>query len=152
TIAAARSSVIPRRTLLATVSALALLVHAAPAEAVCVGRCAGGGVSGAVATAAASAIANAQQAAQVAQQGASALSRATLAVQAMQAAQSAAHNLALSTPRAVPNGLVAGGLQPNMAAGWSGANAPTQAASGGQTVVNIQQTGPTAILNWQTFN
>jgi filamentous hemagglutinin family protein len=52
----------------------------------------------------------------------------------------------------VPNGLTAGGLQVAPNGGWSGANAPTQSASGGQVNVNINQTAPQAILNWTTFN
>ncbi|MBV8510594.1 MAG: filamentous hemagglutinin N-terminal domain-containing protein, partial [Xanthobacteraceae bacterium] len=138
--------------LLAGTSALAMLVYASPAEAVCVGRCSAGGVANAVSATAASALADAQRAAQVAQDAQNSLARATQAIRAMQAVQSAARSLAQSTPSSVPNGLVPGGLQPNMPAGWTGANAPTQTTSGGQTVVGIQQTAPQAILNWQTFN
>ncbi len=105
-----------------------------------------------------SAISNAEQAAQVAQQAQNSLTRATQAVQAMMAVQNAARAAAQGVPHSntlnlnVPNGLAPGGLVPNMAAGWSGANAPTQSTSDGQTVVGIQQTAPQAILNWQTFN
>jgi filamentous hemagglutinin family protein len=138
--------------LLAGTSALALLIYGTPAEALCIGRCGAGGGTNAVSTAATSAIANAQQAAQVAQAAQNSLTRATLAIQAVQAAQSAARNLAQSTPSSVPNGLAPGGLLPNMPAGWTGANVPTESTNGGQTVVSIQQTAPRAILNWTTFN
>ncbi len=86
------------------------------------------------------------------------LSRAVQAIQAMQSVQSAARTAAQGVSHSntlnvnVPNGLTPGGLVPNMAAGWSGANAPTQSSSNGQVTVGIQQTAPQAILNWQTFN
>ncbi|WP_229168033.1 filamentous hemagglutinin family protein [Bradyrhizobium altum] len=35
---------------------------------------------------------------------------------------------------------------------WQGAALPSQAASGGQTTVTVNQTAPQAILNWQSFN
>ncbi len=133
-----------------------MLAYAAPAEARQPG--AGAGWISATVNASASAIANAQQAAQVAQRAQQSLARATQALQAMQAAQNAARAAAQGVPHSntlnlnVPNGLTAGGLVPNIAAGWSGANAPTQNTSGGQVVVGIQQTAPQAILNWQTFN
>jgi hypothetical protein len=100
-----RSAVGPA--LMGGVSALALLIHAAPAQARCIGFC-GAGTSAATA-AASSAIVSAQQAAQATAQSMNSLTRATLAVQAMAAAQTAAHNLALSVPDGVPNGLVPGG-------------------------------------------
>ncbi len=68
----------------------------------------------------------------------------------MRPAQGMSHSATLNIN--VPNGLTAGGLVPNMAAGWTGANAPTQSSSSGQVTVGIQQTAPQAILNWQTFN
>ncbi|MCA6109654.1 filamentous hemagglutinin N-terminal domain-containing protein, partial [Bradyrhizobium sp. CNPSo 4026] len=144
-----------RATLLAGVSALALAL---------------GGVEGAVArplgansvsaplTATNDAVANAQRAAQAAQQVKQSLTRATQALQAMRSLQDAARAAAQGVPHSAtlninsPNGLTPGGLVPDMAAGWSGANTPTEAASGGRTVVGIQQTAPQAILNWQTFN
>jgi filamentous hemagglutinin family protein len=148
-------------TLLASVSALALLIYAAPADARCIGACAGS-ATGAVGTAMSSAITSVQQAAVATQQSMQSLTRATLAVQAMQAAQSAAHNLALSASNSVPNGLVNGGLVPdsglatrgvaNSVTTWTGLNAPTQTTSGGETIVAIQQTAPKAIANWTTFN
>jgi filamentous hemagglutinin family protein len=76
----------------------------------------------------------------------------------MQAVQAAARSAAqarqtsTTAPVSVPNGLATGGLDPNLAAGWTGANAPTQTASDGQTTVGIQQTAAQAILNWTTFN
>src|SRR5262249_34529993 len=87
--------------LLTSVSALAMLVHATPADALCLGRCGGGGVNAATA-AATSAIMSAQQAAAATQQSMNALTRATQAIQAMQNAQTAARNLAGSAPSNVP--------------------------------------------------
>jgi hypothetical protein len=62
------------RLLLAGVSALAMLVHAAPAAALCLGRCGAGGTS-ATTAAANLAIMSAQQAAAATQQSMNALSR-----------------------------------------------------------------------------
>ena len=153
--------------LLAGVSALAMAVHATPADAVCLGRCGGGGAASATAAAANSAIMSAQQAAAATEQSMNSLSRATQAVQAMQAAQTAAHNLALSAPSSVPNGLVSGGLVPDSGLAapgvansvlpsqggtWIGLNTPTQTTSGGETLVTIVQTQQKAIANWSSFN
>jgi len=99
------------------------------------------------------------------------LSRTTQAIQAVQAMQNAARNIAQNGPNNlgldpnhpgqqlpnVPNGLVTGGLQvaPGATANsalWQNANLPTQSTSGGQTTVTITQTAPKAILTWQTFN
>jgi filamentous hemagglutinin family protein len=140
--------------LLGSVSALALLVHATPADAVCLGRCGGGGASSATAAAASSAIMSAQQAAAATQQSMYSLSRATQAVQAMQAAQ----NLALSAAPAVPNGLAPGGLvvDPRVTAGdtslWQNIILPSQTTSGGQTIVTLTQSSQRAIATWQQFN
>jgi filamentous hemagglutinin family protein len=147
---------IPHRALLAGVSAVALLatspsVHARPLFGSC-------SSTGATTAASISAIANSQQASQVAEQAQKSLSRAVQAIQAMQSVQSAARAAAQGVPHSatlnlnVPNGLAPGGLVPNMAAAWSGANAPTQSSSNGQVTVGIQQTAPQAILDWQTFN
>jgi hypothetical protein len=99
----------------------------------------------------------AQQAAAVARQTQGSLARAARALQDMQGLQAAARAAAaaqqtsVTAPVAVPNGLGAGGLLPNMPAGWTGANAPTQGVDGaGQTQVNIRQTTQQAILNWQS--
>src|SRR3984885_9994586 len=108
--------------LLASVSALALLVHAMPAEARCIGSCGAGGISSAANAAASAAVTSAQQAAAATQQSMQSLTRAT---QAIQAVQNAARNAALSGPNNlgadpnhpglqlpnVPDGLGAGGLQ-----------------------------------------
>ncbi|UGV28505.1 filamentous hemagglutinin N-terminal domain-containing protein [Rhodopseudomonas boonkerdii] len=101
----------------------------------------------------------AQQAAAVARQTQGSLARAAKAVQDMQAVQAAARAAAaarqtsLTAPMNVPNGLGAGGLLPNVPAGWSGANAPVQAVdANGQTQVGIRQTSQQAILNWTSFN
>jgi filamentous hemagglutinin family protein len=101
----------------------------------------------------------AQQAAAAARQTQGSLARAARALQDMQGLQAAARAAAaaqqtsMTAPVAVPNGLGAGGLLPNMPAGWSGANAPIQGVdSAGQTQVNIRQTTQQAILNWTSFN
>ncbi len=89
------------------------------------------------------------------------LARTTQALQAMQAAQSAAHNLAIAAPSNVPNGLQVGGLVPDTgvpASGavpstWSNVSGVSQATDGsGQTTVTIKQSGQQALLNWQSFN
>ncbi|WP_456636739.1 filamentous haemagglutinin family protein [Bradyrhizobium sp. USDA 10063] len=104
------------------------------------------------------AVSNAQRAAQTAQQVKQSLGRAAQALQAMQSLQNAARAAAQGVPHSaglninVPNGLTPGGLMPDLAAGWSGANAPAQSVAGGQTNVNIDQTRQQAILNWRTFN
>jgi len=149
--------------LLAGVSALALLVHAAPADALCLGRCGSGGGASATTAAANSAITSAQQAAAATQQSMNALARATQAVQAMQAVQSTARNLALSAPSSVPNGLVPGGLvvDPSVtfksdgtsnSPNWVNANAPSATTTNGVTTVTINQTAAQALLSWGQFN
>ncbi|GGF44197.1 hypothetical protein GCM10011611_58280 [Aliidongia dinghuensis] len=143
--------------LLTSVSALTLFAAAAPAEAGNIlAQSGAGSASSAVASAAASAITSAQQAATATQQARNSLARATQALQAMQVAESAARNLALQASGTIPGGLAPGGLQvaPNAgdAAVWQGANLPTQATSGGQTTVTIQQQAQKAILTWQSFN
>ncbi len=100
----------------------------------------------------------AQDAAAAAKQGQDAMARATRAIQAIQGLQNAARSAAQTSQRsvtlpqvAVPNGLAPGGLQ--VAPGWQGANAPTQAVdAAGQTQVGIAQTRAQAILNWNSFN
>ncbi|WP_143201473.1 filamentous haemagglutinin family protein [Bradyrhizobium sp. NAS96.2] len=122
-----------------------------------------GGVGSAATQAAISAAQDAaQQAQQAAQNSQASMTRAAQAIQALQAAQSIARGLAASAPSAVPNGLNAGGLVPsgglaasgvaNPVTNWVGATTPTQTSSGGQTTVNINQTQPQAVLNWQSFN
>src|SRR5262249_6005489 len=108
------------------------------------------------------------------------LARTAQALQAVQAMQNAARNLARSHPPNlgldpnhprqvlpnVPNGLTVGGLQvapggpvdlAHPKAGedpslWTGAALPTSSSSNGLTNVNIKQTAQQALLNWQTFN
>lgn len=141
--------------LLTTVSALALLVHAMPAEARQLGYA---GAFSATIAASEAAQAAAQQAAAMAKQSANALTRATQALQSMQAVQNAARAAASTAPASVTNGLSAGGLivDPRIAAGtpnlWVNANLPTQSSSGGQTTVTVQQTSQRAIMTWQQFN
>ena len=101
----------------------------------------------------------ARQAAAAAQQTQQSLARAARAVQDIQAVQSAARaaaaaaQVSATAPVAIPNGLGAGGLLPDMPAGWTGASGPTQSVDGnGQTQVNIRQQAQQAILNWQSFN
>src|SRR5215831_13210652 len=108
------------------------------------------------------------------------LARTAQALQAVQAMQMAARNLARNGPPNlgldpnhpgaqlpnVPNGLVPGGLQvapgvpKNLAHPvtnedpdlWTGAALPTQTVSNGLTNVDVKQTAQQALLNWQTFN
>jgi filamentous hemagglutinin len=108
------------------------------------------------------------------------LARTTQALQAVQAMQAAARDLAKKGPANlgldpnhpgiqlpnIPNGLAAGGLQvaPGVPANlahpaasdnpalWTGATLPAQSATNGQTNVTITQTAQQALLNWQTFN
>ncbi len=101
----------------------------------------------------------AQQAAAAAKQTQNSLARAARTIQDIQGMQAAARAAAaaqqtsLTAPVAVPNGLGAGGLLPDVPAGWSGANTPTQGVdSAGQTQVGIRQTQSQAILNWTSFN
>ncbi|OYU87667.1 MAG: filamentous hemagglutinin [Bradyrhizobiaceae bacterium PARB1] len=119
---------------------------------------AAGGAASAPNIAADAATQAAAQAAAAARQTQDSLARAARAVQDMQSIQAAARaaaaaaQVSATAPVAVPNGLGAGGLLPDMSR-WDGANAPTQAADGkGQTEVNIRQTTQQAILNWQSFN
>jgi filamentous hemagglutinin family protein len=103
-----------------------------------------------------------QQAQTVALQAENQLSRTTAAIQAMQNLQMAAHNLALSAPSSVADGLQTGGLVPdsglasagvaNPVTTWTGAQTPTQTSSGGQTTVMINQTAAQALLSWDSFN
>ncbi len=112
--------------------------------------------------------------------GTDTLARASQAVQAVRAMQTAAHDAAvrgannlgrdpnhpgLQLPN-VPNGLTIGGLQVapgvpvNLAAPrptenpalWQGARLPTQTIAAGVTNVSIKQTAQQALLNWETFN
>jgi filamentous hemagglutinin family protein len=97
------------------------------------------------------------QSVQATQQSLANLQQAAQAIVAMRAAQAQAAAAALNVPSTVPNGLVAGGLQPATGATansplWSGANLPTQSSSGGRTNVTVQQTSQQAALTWQTFN
>ncbi|OYU91962.1 MAG: filamentous hemagglutinin [Bradyrhizobiaceae bacterium PARB1] len=101
----------------------------------------------------------AQQAVTAARKTQDSLARAAKAIQDMQAVQATARAAAavrqtsLTSPVAVPDGLGAGGLLPNVPAGWTGANAPNQSVDGaGQTQVGIRQTQAQAILNWTSFN
>ena len=145
--------------LMAGASALALLAISATAHARPLNGSGGGGAVSAPSIASDAAAQAAQQAAAAARQTQGSLARAARAVQEMQGVQAAARAAAaarqtsMTSPVAVPNGLGAGGLLPNMPQGWSGANAPTQSVDGsGQTQVGIRQTTQQAILNWQSFN
>ena len=145
--------------LLTTVSTVALLMSSPLVYARALN---GGGSAGSVSApniASEAAAQAAQQAAAAARQSQDSLARAARAVQDIQAVQAAARaaaaaaQVSATAPVLVPNGLGAGGLLPNMPAGWSGANAPTQNVDGsGQTQVNIRQTTQQAILNWQSLN
>jgi len=101
------------------------------------------------------------------------LARTTQAIQAVQAMQTAARNLATSgannlgqNPNQpsqvlpdVPDGLTTGGLKvdsrvPTTPSLWVGADGPTQTTNSGsgRVEVTIKQTAQQAILNWDTFN
>ncbi|WP_371422753.1 filamentous haemagglutinin family protein [Tardiphaga sp.] len=144
--------------LLTTVSAAALLMSMPLVHARSLNGSGGGVVSAPNIASDATALA-AQQAAAAGRQSQDSLARAARAVQDIQALQAAARAAAatrqtsMTAPVNVPNGLGAGGLLPNMPAGWSGADAPTQGVdASGQTQVGIRQTTQQAILNWQSFN
>lgn len=142
-----------RSILLAGVSAVPLLGAGSEAGA----RPLGGPAPSPSAAAIAAAQSGAQNAAQAARQAGNALKRATQSIQAMQASQTAARNLAQQAASTVPNGLRPGGLQvaPGAIPGselWQGAKLPTESVSGGRTNVTVEQTQQKAILNWQTFN
>ena len=83
------------------------------------------------------------------------LQLAARTIAAQQAAQAAARQAALASGSTVPEGLAEGGLKVDtnsLTAGWLNAAAPTQAATGGKTVVTVKQTADKAILNWETLN
>ncbi|HXH42639.1 MAG TPA: filamentous hemagglutinin N-terminal domain-containing protein, partial [Bradyrhizobium sp.] len=149
------SRMIRRAHFLVGVSLLAMMVAAPRSYAIDVGSRAAG-VTSAPAVASDAAMAAARQAQQAAQDAALSMKRATTSLQSMQSIQAAARAAAqaqqasTSVPVPVPNGLGTGGLNPNLPVGWSGANAPTQAA--GTNDVTIRQTQAQAILNWKTFN
>jgi filamentous hemagglutinin family protein len=148
-----------RGTLLAGTSLAALLMSMPSLHARALNGGSAGGAVSAPNMASEAATQAAQQAAVAARQTQDSLARAARAVQDIQAVQAAARaaaaaaQVSTTAPIAVPNGLGAGGLLPNMPAGWSGANAPTQNVdANGQTQVGIRQTTQQAILNWQSFN
>ncbi|WP_454632614.1 filamentous haemagglutinin family protein [Bradyrhizobium cenepequi] len=148
-----RSRSIRNGALLVTVSAVSLLTACNWASA----RPLGASMATSATTAASDAAAQAaQQAAAAANQSSAALTRALQSIQAVQAAARAAaqaRQTSSTAPVNVPNGLGTGGLNPNVSAGWTGANTPTQSVDGsGQTQVGIRQTAAQAILNWTTFN
>ncbi|MBV8927055.1 MAG: filamentous hemagglutinin N-terminal domain-containing protein, partial [Bradyrhizobium sp.] len=150
-----------RAVLRTSVSVAALLIasthltHAHPLGAAWQG-------SSAVAAAAAAAAAAAQQAQQAAQNSQQSMTRSLNVIRAIQAAQAAARAAADTNPDAVSSGLAPGGLVPdsglaptggaNPVTTWVGANKPMQTTGNGQTTVQIDQTQPTALLNWQSFN
>jgi filamentous hemagglutinin family protein len=102
-----------------------------------------------------------QQAQSVGLQAQNQLSRISMAMQAMQNLQTAAHNLALTAPSPVPDGLAANGLVPDSGLAapgvanpvtWTGAQTPVQANVSGRTTVTINQTAAQALLSWNSFN
>jgi filamentous hemagglutinin family protein len=145
-----------RTALLASVSALALVLGSVPARSVPLFSARGGAAS-ATANAAAAALASAQQAQAVGQQMTSDLLRATQAVQAVQQAQAAARAAAQQQSGGVANGLTQGGLvvdprvgsDPNL---WQNISAPTQTTSNGQTTVTLTQSAQRAVATWEQFN
>ncbi len=153
----------PRAALLAGTSVLALLLGGHGAMARPFGSY--GTSLGAPMIASDAASAAQQQAATVAKQSQNALARATQAIQALQAVQAAARNAAQGAGSSqtlpqltVPNGLTPGGLQVAPGATtagsgvWQNADLPTQTVVGAQALIDINQTAPKAILNWNTFN
>lgn len=153
-----RRSISRRAWLLAGVSLMAIAANS-EASARPLGSA---GVSAATSLASSAALDASQQAQQAALNAQQSMARATRAVQTLQAMQSAARAAAANAQSSVPNGLTTGGLVPdsglrapgvaNPVTSWQGANTPTQTTIGGQTTVNIDQTQPQALLNWQTFN
>lgn len=85
--------------------------------------------------------------------------RAAQAIAHAQAAQSQASAVAAASAAApgaapgssVPNGLVAGGLQPNLS-NWTNAAPPSQSNAAGRTTVTVQQNQSQAFLTWNSFN
>jgi filamentous hemagglutinin family protein len=149
-----------RAMMLAGVSALALIAATPRVEARQLGI--GSGLSPVSTQAAALAAAQAA-AVRSAQQASTSLKRAAQAIQAMQQLQLQARNAGASAALGqVPNGLVSGGLVPdsglaangqaNAVTTWTGALTPVQSQNGSQASVNILQTQPKAILNWNSFN
>lgn len=143
------------RTLLTSVSTLALFVAGSEAQARPFGSANWPSPSVAAAAAAQSGQADAERMARQAQDS---LRRATSAIQALQQAQQAARNAAANTASAVTNGLSAGGLivDPRVKAGdsslWQNISQPSQTVSGGQTAVTLTQTSQRAIATWGQFN
>jgi len=83
------------------------------------------------------------------------LNTAAQAIALQQALQKNARAAASARAGGVPDGLGEGGLKVDedaLTQGWLNAKGPTQTVAGGQTTVNIQQTGDKAVLNWETFN
>lgn len=125
----------------------------------------------AVAAAQAAAAASAASAAAAAAKQMQAFTAASQALQGAQQSQNIARGTFLlnmpsnlgSDPRNpgkqlpnVPDGIGPGGLDPSPSTNdptlWQGASLPQQFNDGGKVTVNIGQTQPKAILNWQTFN
>ncbi len=150
----------PAAVLLTGVSAVALLAVLSTAHAGGVNILSGKGGGGGAPAAAASQAAAQQGAAaaqQAAQQSVNALTKASQAIQAMRAAQSAARSLAIQAPTNVTNGLSAGGLVVDPRVGtdpslWVNASKPTQQVTNGQVTVTIEQQAQKALLTWQQFN
>lgn len=143
------------RTLLTSVSTLALFVAGSEAQARPFGSANWPSPSVAAAAAAQSGQADAERMARQAQDS---LRRATSAIQALQQAQQAARNAAANTASTVTNGLSAGGLivDPRVKAGdsslWQNISQPSQTVNGGQTTVTLTQTSQRAIATWGQFN
>ncbi len=117
----------------------------------------GGGAAPAAAASQAAAQQGAAAAQQAAQQSVNALTKASQAIQAMRAAQSAARSLAIQAPTNVTNGLSPGGLVVDPRVGtdpslWVNAAKPTQQVTNGQVTVTIEQQAQKALLTWQQFN
>ncbi|KZD23820.1 filamentous haemagglutinin family protein [Tardiphaga robiniae] len=154
-----------REALLASVSALVLvLATAQEVDARALNGAAAPGNS-AAANASVAAQAAAVQAAAAAQRSRDSLNRAASALQSMRQLQGAAAAAARAGASTVPNGVGPGGLKPvtnpllsaqDQLTGlntWDGALLPTQSvAADGRVDVNIRQTQSNAILSWESFN
>lgn len=154
--------------LLSGVSVLALILNAGPAEAA--GRFAAVGRIVPTQAAQQAASQSAQQAAAAAQQAQASLGRAAAALAIMQQVQKAAGALAGAgtvTDGISPRGLAPQGGTTASSCGlfctnyqlnttdptlWQGASAPQQTIQGSAYTININQTQPKAILNWDSFS
>ncbi|VVE53091.1 Heme/hemopexin-binding protein [Pandoraea capi] len=98
-----------------------------------------------------------QRANQALQNSIANLATAAQGIAAMQAAQTAARQVAAASTETIPDGLTEGGLKVDthsLTSGWINAKKDIAQSrdAAGNTNVRIEQTGEKAILNWETFN